>query len=178
MKYGLYHNQDSILVVLGIFIFHFIAICLSAFFCYRFMWLVFDPSVLVLLLVLWGAVIVCDYSLSRVQGLTRFLIRCNVDADGLRYGVPFGRLMSLRWDKIRRYGILGFDNAKSYVCCYVSTESVGNKRLGMEDISENFLIFQVDTNLWHATLQSMPMDMCSNLTNAVSQHKNMVFTRK
>lgn len=177
MVYGLYSKKDTYLVVGGIVLLHLLVIGLSVFWCYRFLWNYYDASVFVLLILFWGGLILCDVLLSKVQGLSRFLVRCKVDYTGLYCSMPFKKKWSILWKDVHTYGLLGINNPVSYVQCFFSVDRSIPDVNQLVNLADNQIAFQIDTPLWVAVMQYLPKDIKTNLLKAQKEGKDRGFRR-
>ena len=177
MVHGLYSKKDTYFVIGGIVLLHVLVIGLCMFWCYRFLWNSYDASVFILLILFLGGLILCDVLLSKVQGLSRFLVRCKVDHTGLHCSMPFKKNWSITWEDIHTYGLMGINNPVSYVQCFFSVDRSMPDVNQLVNLSDKQIVFQVNTPLCVAVMQYLPKDIKTNLLKAQKEGKDRAFRR-
>ena len=176
MAYGLYSKKETYLVVGGIFFLHLLVIGLCIFWCWRFLWNNYDPGGFVLIFMFVGGLIICDVLLTKVQGLSRFLVRCKVDCTGIHCSMPFKKQWHIAWADIRTYGLLGLNNSISYAQCFLSTNSSIMDGNHLTILSDKRIVFQINSPLWFALMEYLPIDIKRKLLKALKEGHDRVFT--
>lgn len=177
MTYGLYNRRETVLVIGGIMLLHFLIIGLCIFWCWKFLWNDYDPGVFVLLVMFIGGLIICDILLARVQGVSRFLLRCNVDYAGIHCYMPFNKYWHIAWTDIRTYGLFGLNDPVSYIQCFFSADCSIMDRNQLATLSEKQISFQVNSPLYFAIMEYVPMDIKAKLLKTLAEGKDRVFRR-
>ena len=176
MFFSLYNKKDTYFVVGGIIFIHALALGLCSFWVYRFLYVTYDPGVYILLAFFLGMTILCDISLSRVQGFSRFLFRCKVDKQGFCVHKPFGKVLQMNWTDIQSYGLLCMYSDFSYNLLFFSTHK-HEKRVEAVVISSERISFQIDSKKWEEIKEYIPSDMSDNLQTAIHSKCTRMFYR-
>ena len=167
MAYGLYGKKETFLVVGGIFFLHLFVIALCIFWCWKFLWINNDSGVFVLIFMFVGGLIICDVLLARVQGLSRFLVRCKVDCTGIHCSIPLVKRWHIAWVDIRTYGLLGLSDPVSYAQCFLCTDSSIMDSNNLTILSDKRILIQINSPLWFAVIECIPLDIKRNLLKAL-----------
>lgn len=176
MRFSLFNKKDTYLVVGGMVFYHLIVLVLCSFWIYRFIIVSYDPDVFVLLALFFFGTILCDILLSKVQGFSRFLIRCVVDKQGFHCQNCFGKSWKLNWADVQSYGLQCVYSDFSYNLLYFSRDK-HVKSLDFSDISSDRISFQIDFIRWDAIKWFIPSDIRNNIQTAIDSKKSCFFSR-
>ena len=179
MRLNLYRKQDCIIVVGGVIFEHLLVGGLCVFFVHRFLIETYDPGVFVLLAMFVGMTIWCNILLARIQGLSRCLIRCSVDTEGIHCSKIGLKKWCIPWDCIRTFGTTGFGENYNFGLVFLSRlqhPRRSNKELIR--ISNDQIVFQFDPVSWDEMYKYMPADIYSKLTKAVKEKRNSYYSRR
>lgn len=173
----LFGIKNTILVVGGMIIYHCLAIALCVFFAYKFLFVDYNASVFLLLIILIGPIIICDILAGKMQVLGRFLVRCRVDSEGIHCIFP-GKRWSIKWADIHIFGITGFADFGQTGVVFFSTdlrEKYQKDKLTL--ISSKRIVFAYNERQWNRFSIDMPDDIRNKLQQAISNTRDCYYRR-
>ena len=165
----LYSKKDSCMVIGGIVLYHVLVACLVVFWIYRFLIIDFDPGVFILLGIFIFGTALTDIMICRIQGFSRFLIRCQVDKNGIYCsGIGLGK-WTILWKNIHVFGTIGNESPGESVLIFLSTDS--DEKYSKEkcaSISKNRIVFQSTGTIWKSISEHLPGDIKTKIDNALN----------
>ena len=163
------NKKDSCVVIGGIVFFHVLVACLSIFWIYRFLIIDFDPGVFVLLGIFVFGTTITDIMLCRIQGFSRFLIRCRVEKNGIYCSrIGLGK-WTILWKDIHVFGTIGSALPGNVVLIFLSTDT--GEKYSKENcvrISQKRIVFQSTATIWKSISEYLPGDIKTKIDNALN----------
>lgn len=174
VTFSLYNKSDTYLVVGGMVFYHILVLGLCAFWVYRFAFVSYNPDVFVLIAIFVFGTMLCDILLSRVQGFSRFLIRCKINKQGFTFHKPFGKSYQIDWTDIQSYGLLCLYSDFSYNLLYFS-KCKHERNVKTSEISAERISFQIDPMKWDAIKWYIPSNISANIQIAMDSKRSRSF---
>lgn len=172
----LYNKKDAYIVIGGLVFYHILIIMLCTFWVHRFIFVSFNPDVLFLLALFIGGTIYTDVLISRIQGFSRFFLRCKVNERGI-HCVGLGRKKwSIMWSDIRVYGITGFCSPSKSPLIFLSTDpdEKPNSYI-ITNISQKRIAFQATASTWNTFAEYMPTEMRKKIHMSYHQKRDCFY---
>lgn len=170
----IYDNYSTWFFLGGMFAIHIGTGVLLCFFICRFLIVTYDPAVFLLLIILIGAILICDVLCGTMQMYSRFLIRLSVDETGITCRNIGVKSWCIRWCDICTYGITGYTQSnQTFALMFFSTDpkELYNKKQ-IVSISKQRIIIQIRTQSLEAIRHYVPLDMKKRLDEAIAAHRN------
>jgi hypothetical protein len=178
----LYNKKDTFIVVFGVAFFHILDILLCIFCIQKFIIVAKNPNGYLLFGMLVLLVVIFDIALAKVHGFRRFLIRCNVDYDGINCSFLGIKKWTLLWKDICIYGICGLSATSKYALygiVFLSTnvsEKYGKDTCSL--ITPRRIVFQIEQKRWDVISIYMPKQMKDRLDNAIVNNRDCYYRIK
>ena len=175
----LYDRYHTYYILFGILLMHLLILGLCTFFCYRFVVVDFDGSVLFLLVFLVASLVVCDILLLRTKSIVRMLVRCKVSDVGIYcYGL-FLKSWWVKWSDVCAYGTFTYRFGYEMNYLFFSTNPLekGDSKMAGE-ISKNRVVFQVRQEIVDYIRPFLPSDIAKRLFEAGELKAGCFYRRK
>lgn len=176
----LYDKYTSNVILIGISLYHVLALSLSAFFCYRFLIQSYDPTVYLLLLLLIAPLIIMDILLRKDRMFKRFLIRCKFNEKCIFcYGLLW-KSWEIPWSEISTYGITGYAHEdRTYPIIFFSLDSSElYEKNKIFAVNQQRVVFQMREEIWPELSEFMPDDMKKQLRYSIDSQRNCFCKRR
>lgn len=175
----LYNKKDTYTVLIGMALYHLLTIGLCVFFAYRFIILSYNPGGYLVIAMLLSMIIVVDVLLWRIQGYSRFLVRCKFDQNGIHCNILHLKKWSILWKDICIYGLCGYTSPGLYGIVFFSSNK--NEIYSKESctiISRQRIVFQTDEKRWSQISEYMPEKMQKELWYSIQRKRDCYYRIK
>ena len=183
--YKLYDNYSTYFILGGLGVLYALTLGLCSFFVKQFVFDLIaetgspDWSVILLLAIfLLPTFVIIPILSSKSHALTRYLLRCSFNEEGIYCFGLFWKSFSIPWDSIRTYGIQGYNYAySSLVFLFFNTEKEYYKKENIAQISTSRIVFQLRDGIIPPLLEFMPLDIRVGLEKAIKESRDTYIQR-
>jgi len=179
MVVTLYRRFSTLYLLFGMAFLYVLDLGLCAFFCYRFLYQTFDPSVFLLLATLIIPLVLIPILAHPHQVLSRFLVRCRIDESGLHcFGLGW-KSWDIAWQDICIYGIQ-WQGSSNYPYGLLSFSKDAEEQFHIKNfirLTPNRVVFEVRPELWRLLCQFMPEDIHKKLAWSMETKRNCFYKR-